>query len=187
MLNDLIADIDRYRIIGSKPGLYYLLTQHALWAIAEYRYSHWVHTRVRIPVVRQLLRLVGFVWHMNVISFTGIDLPAETQIGRGFFIGHFGCVILSGTAKLGENCNISQGVTIGVGGRGENRGCPAIGDRVYIGPGAKLFGAITIGNDVAIGANAVVTKDLPDNAVAVGVPAKVISYDGSSEFIRFRK
>jgi serine O-acetyltransferase len=84
---------------------------------------------------------------------------------------------------MGEYCNLSQGVTIGVGGRGENSGCPKLGDRVFIGPGAKILGSISIGNDVAIGANAVVTKDLPDNAVAVGVPAKIISYKGSKDFI----
>ena len=62
---------------------------------------------------------------------------------------------------------------------------PVIGDRVYLGAGAKIFGGIRIGNDVAIGANAVVTKALPDNAVAVGVPAQMISYEGSRDFVIF--
>jgi serine O-acetyltransferase len=66
------------------------------------------------------------------------------------------------------------------------RGSPTIGDRVYVGSGARLIGRITIGNDVAIGANAVVTKNLPDNAVAVGVPAKIISYEGSKDFVVYR-
>ena len=74
-------------------------------------------------------------------------------------------------------------MVIGHAGRGGKQFVPIIGDRVYIGPGAKLFGKIRIGNDVAIGANAVVTKDVPDNAVVVGVPAKIISYKGSSDFI----
>jgi serine O-acetyltransferase len=65
-------------------------------------------------------------------------------------------------------------------------GCPKIGDRVFIGPGAKIFGAITIGNDVAIGANAVVTKNLPDEAVAVGIPAKVVNLNGSKDYIILR-
>ena len=103
------------------------------------------------------------------------------------YIGHFGGIIVSGGAKIGEYCNLSQGVTIGFAGRGEKRGCPTIGDRVYVATGAKVLGAITIGNDVAIGANAVVAKDLPDNAVAVGVPAKIISYDGAGDFVHYRK
>jgi serine O-acetyltransferase len=86
---------------------------------------------------------------------------------------------------IGENCNISQGVTIGQAGREGKQLTPIIGDRVYIGPGAKIFGGIKIGNDVAIGANAVLTKDLPDNAVAVGVPAKIVSYEGSHDFVIF--
>jgi serine O-acetyltransferase len=88
---------------------------------------------------------------------------------------------------MGECCNLSQGVTIGQAGRGHERHVPIIGDRVYIGPGAKLFGRITIGNDVAIGANAVVTKDIPDNAVSVGVPARVINFNSSREFIEFNR
>jgi serine O-acetyltransferase len=90
-------------------------------------------------------------------------------------------------AVLGECCNISQGITIGQAGRGDQQFVPIIGDRVYIGPGAKLFGKLTIGNDVAIGANAVVTRDLPDNAVAVGIPAKVINLGSSRDFINFNR
>ena len=116
----------------------------------------------------------------------GIELPKGTKVGEGFYIGHFGGIIISGGAVIGRNCNISQGVTIGVAGRGENRGIPVIGDCVYIGPGAKVIGKIRVGNNVAIGANAVVTKDVPDNAVVGGVPAKVISMNGSFEFINNR-
>jgi serine O-acetyltransferase len=100
---------------------------------------------------------------------------------------HTNGIVIHIDAKIGNYCNLGQQVTIGVGGRGEKRGTPKLGNRVFVGPGAKIFGAITIGNDVAIGANAVVTKDLPDNAVAVGIPAKVISYEGSKDFIIYRK
>ena len=86
---------------------------------------------------------------------------------------------------MGEFCNLSQGVTIGQAGRGGEQYSPVIGDRVYIAPGVKIFGKVMIGNDVAIGANAVVTKDLPDNAVAVGIPAKIVSYDSSGDFVNF--
>jgi serine O-acetyltransferase len=116
---------------------------------------------------------------------TGISIPFTARIGPGLYIGHFGGIILSPETVLGENCNISQGVTIGQAGREGKQLTPIIGDRVYIGPGAKIFGGIKIGNDVAIGANAVVTKDLPDNAVAVGVPAKIVSYEGSKDFVIF--
>lgn len=74
-------------------------------------------------------------------------------------------------------------IQLGQAGRSGVQATPVIGNRVYIAPGAKLFGGIKIGDNVAIGANAVVTKDLPDYAVAVGVPAKIISYKGSADFV----
>jgi serine O-acetyltransferase len=88
-----------------------------------------------------------------------------------------------GDAVIGRDCNLSHGVTLGQANRGPRAGAPVVGDRVYIGPGAKLIGAVKVGCDVAIGANAVVTHDLPDKAVAVGIPAKVISYEGSAGYI----
>ena len=113
----------------------------------------------------------------------GIDLNPGMNLGRGFYIGHFGTIIVSPHAVIGDNCNISQGVTIGVAGKGESKGVPVIGDRVYIGPGAKVLGKIRVGNNVAIGANAVIIKDVPDNAVVVGVPGKVVSMDGAGDYI----
>ena len=83
----------------------------------------------------------------------------------------------------GQNCNLSLQVTIGVSRRGARAGVPRIGDNVYIGPGAKLFGAIGVGDNAAIGAICVVTKDVPPSGVVVGLPGKVISYEGSSGYI----
>ena len=74
-------------------------------------------------------------------------------------------------------------MTIGQSNRGDRRGVPTIGSRVYIGPGAKIIGNIQIGNNVAIGANAVVTKDVPDNAVVAGIPARIISMDGADGYV----
>ncbi|MNI07323.1 Serine acetyltransferase [compost metagenome] len=113
----------------------------------------------------------------------GIEISSKMDIGKGFYIGHFGGITLNSMAKIGRNCNVSQGVTIGMANRGKNQGVAIIGDNVYIGPGAKIVGAVKIGNNAAIGANCVVTKDVPDNAVVVGVPGRVISMDGSAGYI----
>lgn len=113
----------------------------------------------------------------------GISIPFTTKIGRGFYIGHFGCIVVNPAVVIGKNCNISQGVTIGSANRGENEGCAVIGDGVYIGPGAKIIGHVAIGDNVAIGSNAVVTHDVPTNAVVVGVPAKVISMKGAEGYV----
>lgn len=113
----------------------------------------------------------------------GISIPYDTKIGSGFYIGHFGGIVVHERVVIGRNCNISHGVTLGQANRGERKGFPVIGSNVYIGPGAKIFGKVKVGDNVAIGANCVVTRDVPDKAVVVGIPARVISYSGSEGYI----
>jgi serine O-acetyltransferase len=182
-MNKFKTDLDRYMQIEPRPLLQMLLTREGLWAVAEYRFNNWVYREVNIPVIRHILLAIGTIWHKIVIILTGIELPRRANIGAGLYIVHSGCIVVHPDVVLGDYCTLSHDVTLGLGGRGDKLGCPKFGDRVYIAPGARIFGSITIGNDVAIGANAVVTKDLPDNAVAVGVPAKIISYKGSQDFI----
>ena len=114
---------------------------------------------------------------------TGIQIPFQTVIGEGLYMGHFGCIVVHPYARVGRNCNISQDVTIGQTNRGPRRGYPVIGDNVYIGPGARVVGGVHVGNNVAIGANSVVTHDVPDNAVVVGIPGRVISHQGSADYV----
>ena len=95
------------------------------------------------------------------------------MVGERFSIEHVGGIVISGDAVFGDDCVIRNGVTVGLKNRNE-RGSPRLGNRVDIGAGAKLLGPIVIGDDVAIGANAVVLKDIPSHSVAVGVPAIVI-------------
>ena len=113
----------------------------------------------------------------------GCSIPHSTSIGRGFYIGHIRDIVINERAVIGENCNISQGVTIGQANRGRRKGTPVIGRNVYIGPGAKIVGAVHVGDHVAIGANCVVTDDVPDHAVVVGVPGRVISFEGSVGYV----
>jgi len=113
----------------------------------------------------------------------GISIPYTTKIGSGFYIGHFGGIVVNSKAIIGSNCNISHGVTIGETYRGNSKGTPVIGNQVFLGPGAKVLGNIHIGNNAAIGANAVVTKDVPENGVVVGSPGKIISFNGSAGYI----
>lgn len=147
-------------------------------AMAVFRFGHALLSLpiiLRIPLEPLYLVagfLIKFIW--------GIELPRSAKVAPGLYIGHFGGIIISGDAKIGANCNISQGVTIGLSGSGERAGVPSIGDNVYIGPGAKVFGRICIGNNVKIGANAVVSKDIPDNAVVALVPGfQIISTNGN--------
>ena len=104
---------------------------------------------------------------------SGIELPCEVQLGRRVRIDHFSDIIISGDAVIGDDVVIRNGVTIGLK-HTDKRGSPTIGSRVDIGAGAKILGPITIGDDVVIGANAVVIENVPSNSLAVGVPARVI-------------
>lgn len=110
-------------------------------------------------------------------------MDATTEIGPGLIIGHTCGIVINKDCCIGSNCSVSHHVTLGRKSREPNKGCPTLGDRVYIGPGAVIIGAIHIGNDAAIGANAVVTKDVPDNAVVAGIPARVISDRGSEGYV----
>ncbi|MGQ4648013.1 DapH/DapD/GlmU-related protein [Lyngbya aestuarii] len=186
MLKDLQVDIDRYVFLDNYPWLFTFLFTQGLWIMAQYRFSYWVNTQVHLPIIRQVLKVFCAIWRKLIEILTGSEFPNRAKIGKGLYMPHATGIILHIDSQIGEYCNLGHQVTIGVGGRGEKQGTPQLGDRVFVGPGAKIFGPITIGNDVAIGANAVVTKDLPNNAVAVGIPAKIISYKGSQDFIRYR-
>ena len=113
----------------------------------------------------------------------GISIPYNTRIGAGFYIGHFGGIVINCEVRIGSNCNVNHEVTIGTSYGGKNPGTPTVGNNVYFGPGCKVFGGITIGNNVAIGANCVVTHDVPDKGVIIGIPGRVISYNGSMNYV----
>ena len=159
-----------------------LLTQ-GIWATAVYRLRRWAEYECRIYILKKMLIFIYPLMNLLMQILTGIYITKESKIGPGLYIGHYGNILVEGS--LGKMCNISHEVTVGFAGRGERLGAPEIGDFVYIAPGAKVLGKIKIGNHVAIGANAVVTKSLEDSAVAVGVPAKVISHQGSHGIIQF--
>jgi len=149
-----------------------------------YRLSFWIRTSKYLKQF-PFLHFISFITRLILMRCTHkyqIYIPYNTSIGPGFYIGHPSCIIINYDTVIGKNCNISSGVVIGISNRGKI-GCPEIGDDVFIGPGAKIFGKIKIGNNVVIGANSVVTSDVPDNAVVVGIPGQVISYKGSTGYI----
>lgn len=109
----------------------------------------------------------------------GFYIPPNV-FGPGLRINHFGCIVVNGAARVGMWCDIHQGVNIGNNPSADGGVLvPTIGDNVYIGPGAKIFGGIKIGSGVAVGANAVVNKDFGNNLTIAGVPAKAISDQGT--------
>jgi serine O-acetyltransferase len=139
------------------------------WVMVVYRFGRWRYG-VRPTVLRKLFSLIYHVAYKFIQVVTGIELPCEATVGRNFIIDHFGGIIISGYAKFGDNCRIRDGVVVGLR-RIDEKYAPDIGNNVDVGSGAKLLGPIRIGNNVLIGANAVVICDVPDNSLAVGVPA----------------
>jgi serine O-acetyltransferase len=154
------------------------ISRQGLWAMTLYRFGRWRYTIrwrwLRLPFSFLYKALKPFC---EVV--TGIELPCEATLGRRFRIDHFGGIIISGDAVFGDDCVIRNGVTVGLRHTG-HRGSPIVGDRVDIGAGAKILGPIRIGNDVWIGANAVVITDVPSNSVAVGVPARILARKAQS-------
>jgi len=176
-------DLKKYKKYSGRPAIVLLLTQQGLWAIFWYRFFNRIY-RSKLPKLFKMpLLLWGVLVQKHIEIITGIMLPYSASIGTHFYIGHFGGIIINSKAVIGDNCNISQGVTIGVSGRGERRGVPVIGDNVYIGASATVAGDITIGNDVVIAANSLVIADVPSGTTVMGVPATHVSNNNSKGYI----
>jgi len=103
----------------------------------------------------------------------GIQIELNTSIGKGFYIGHFGNIIVNGETIIGENCNISQCVTLGATNRGSKKGAPTIGNKVWIGANAVIVGKIRIGDNVLIAPNTFINFNIPSNSIVSGNPAVV--------------
>ncbi len=164
----LRSDFQRYKDLGSSGSyLRIFIDNQGLWAIACYRFGYAISNQGLMPIIRPILKLVYYFWNKGIEITTGISISPDATIGSGLYIGHFSGVFVGRGCVLGENCNISHGVTLGIARRGGKWGVPIIGDRVYIAPGAKIVGPVTIGSDCVIGANSVMTRDAPASSVWV--------------------
>lgn len=137
---------------------------HAVWG---YRLAHKMWTssdRLKTPA-----RLVS----QAVRGLTGIEIHPGAQIGRRFFIDHGMGVVIGETTEIGDDCLLYHGVTLGGSSLVDEKRHPTLGDGVVVGAGAKVLGAVTLGNNARVGANAVVVRDVPADTTAVGIPAQL--------------
>ena len=147
-------------------GLELFLTSPGLWAVWSHRVIH--------PIWKSKLRILSRML-ANLVRFaTGIEIHPGAKIGRRFFIDHGIGVVIGETAEIGDDVMIYHTVTLGGKTFEQVKRHPTVGNRVTIGAGAKIIGAITIGDDVAIGANTVVTKDVPAGATVVGAASRLL-------------
>ncbi len=177
-------DFDRYREnrAGQSSWIVFV-TEQALWALLQYRIASAVYRSDLSSPIKRILLAVLTMWQKLIVILTGVTLPHSASIGPGVYIGHFGNIFVHKAAVVGSCCNISHGVTIGVGGWGITSGAPIIGDRVYIGVNAVVLGKTEIGNDAVIAANSLVVEDVPSFATVIGVPAKIVNRFGSRDYI----
>ena len=178
----IASDFKKHKKYGANFFVIVFLTQ-GFWATFQYRIANYIHQKIKFQPFRAIFLYPMFFWQKLIEVFTGISIPSSAQIGHSFYIAHFGNIIINSNAVIGNNCNISQGTTIGVSGLGEYRGVPKIGDNVYIGSNSVIAGKIFIGHNALIGACSLVTSNVEQNAVMLGVPAIKISEKSSKGYI----
>ena len=172
MLDRLRADIRavKERDPAARGTLEVLLLYSGLHAIMLHRPAYWLYNHKYFFLARWISQYAKFR--------TGVEIHPGAKIGTGVFIDH-GCGIVIGeTAEVGDGCTLYQGVTLGGTGKDTGKRHPTLGKNVTVGSGAKVLGPFTIGDNSKIAAGAVVLKEIPPNATAVGVPAQVVKLDG---------
>lgn len=155
------------------PRIFHDETWKFMLALRKHEYHH-----NQKGLYHKIMDKLWGIVHRHYGLLMGWDIPINT-FGPGLKINHFGLIVVNQNAKIGAFCDIHQGVNIGQ--HGNNQfDVPTIGDNVWIGPGAKIFGKISIGSGIAIGANAVVNNDFEENNITIaGIPAKKISNSGN--------
>ncbi len=165
---DLQAVFDRDPAATSRMEV--ILTYAGFHALLAYRIAHWLKS-FGVPFVpRAISQLARWL--------TGIEIHPSAKIGTGFFIDHGMGVVIGETAEVGDYVTLFQGVTLGGTGKERGKRHPTLGNHVVVGAGAKILGGITIGDNVKIGANSVVLKNVSANSTVIGVPARVIKTQG---------
>lgn len=169
---------DKKRLVGG--GNFSLI--RCLYSFPSFKVTFWyrigsfLQTKKNKSILLKLIYKIVSIIHKHHSSRYGVGLPFGTRIGGSFIMFHVSCIFINQNAVIGTHCALMQGVTVG-GARG--KGAPIIGDNVVLSAGCKIIGNVKIGNNVFVGANAVVVKDVPDGATVAGIPAKIINMKGT--------
>jgi len=162
------TNVSATEILASWPGVHALLSHRVAHALDA----------GGVPVAPRLLSYFAR-------SLTGIEIHPAADIGEGLFIDHGMGVVIGETAEVGDDCTIYQGVTLGGTSLARKKRHPTLGNRVVVGAGAKILGPIVVGDGAKIGSNAVVVKEVPEGATAIGIPARIIEAQDPDQAGRF--
>ncbi len=160
----------RERDPAARSALEIMLLYNGYKAVRSHRKAHWCY--------HHGLKLLARYLSQRCVRRTGIEIHPAATIGRRLFIDHGTGVVIGETTVIGDDCTLYQGVTLGGTGKDTGKRHPTLGNRVMVGAGAKVLGPIVIGDDVRIAAGAVVLQEIPSDATAVGVPARVVRRKG---------
>lgn len=179
--SDLARKRKYYVRIDNFVNKYFKITfQLGTLAAVWFRFGAWV-IGLSSALLRGVLTPVYVLGETVMSSLSGVHVNPRTPIGRGFVIHNFSTVFID-AQQIGENFTVNQGASVGPDWRG---GKPVVGNNVFVGAGAKVLGGVTVGDNVVIAANALVERSVPDNCTVAGVPARVISRQVTSDYMRF--
>ena len=157
---------------AARNGFEVLICYPGIWALILHRPAHWLY--------KHNIKLIARIISQLARWFTGIEIHPGASIGRRCFIDHVMAIIIGETTEIGDDVTIYQGVTLGGTGKDTGKRHPTIGNRVMISSGAKVLGPFKVGDDVKIGAGAVVLKEIPPNCTVVGIPGTIVKRNGQS-------
>lgn len=160
----------RDRDPAARSAVEILLTYSGLHAVIAYRLAH--------SLLKNGMPTMARIVSQTAKFFTGIEIHPGAKIGKGLFIDHGMGVVIGETTVIGNNCTLYQGVTLGGTGKDRGKRHPTLGNNVTVGAGAKVLGPFRVGDNAKIAAGAVVLTEIPPNATAVGVPARVVKMNG---------
>ncbi|MBQ2667263.1 MAG: serine O-acetyltransferase [Clostridia bacterium] len=176
MFDKLKAELDavmaRDPAARSRAEVYFLYS--GFKAVRAYRKANWFY--------RHHMKFIARLISQNARRRTGIEIHPGATIGKNLFIDHGMGVVIGETAIIGDNCTLYQGVTLGGTGKDHGKRHPTLGDNVLIGAGAKVLGPFRVGDNARVAAGAVVLSEVPDDATAVGVPARIVRLGGKRIF-----
>ena len=176
----MTIEYDLYRFNGKRglmSAIDTTIKKAAFRYIVYLRWYQYAHSKKYFFLSKTISRIA---FH-NLSIRLNLDIHKNTKIGKGFVIYHPGAIAINQAASLGNNCTIYHGVTIGMEFRGKRKGCPTIGDKVWIGPNATIVGNVSVGNNVLIAPGAFVNCDVPSNSIVIGNPARIIPNDNATE------